>query len=151
MRISDWSSDVCSSDLFFEAQDLFDFKVVEVAVVDCEQGHAKFPDLQRLVLRLLEQFDHALAAFQLTAGSVVKVGGELSESGELTVLGQVGTNTAGHLLDDLGLRSAADTRHRTTGVDGGTNAGVEHVSFPADLTCGNGKDLVAHERGQVND
>src|SRR3546814_2342943 len=52
MRISDWSSDVCSSDL------------------------AKFPDLQRLVLRLLEQFDHALAAFQLTAGSVVKVGGE---------------------------------------------------------------------------
>src|SRR3546814_11246737 len=29
---------------FFEAQDLFDFKVVEVAVVACEQGKAKFPD-----------------------------------------------------------------------------------------------------------
>src|SRR3546814_1445954 len=94
-----------------------------------------------LVLRLLYVFDHALAAFHLTAGSVVKVGGELSESGELTVLGQVGTNTARHLLDDLGLRSAADTRHRNTGVDGGTNTGVEQVGFQEDLTVGNGNDV----------
>src|SRR5690606_7844485 len=41
-----------------ERQDLVDFEVVEVALGNAEQRDGQFPDLQRLVLRLLEQFDH---------------------------------------------------------------------------------------------
>src|SRR5690606_13644232 len=134
---------------FFETQNLLDLEVVKVAVVDREQGNAKFPDLQRLVLRLLEQFNDALATFQLAARSVVKVGGELGERCKFAILGQVGTNTTGHLLDDLGLRSATDTRHRNTGVDGGTDTGVEQVGFQEDLAVGNGDDVGRNEGGHV--
>jgi hypothetical protein len=49
----------------------------------------------RRVLRLLEQLGHARAAVQLLAGGGVQVGGELREGGQLAVLRQVGTDTAG--------------------------------------------------------
>src|SRR5690606_19816273 len=108
----------------FETQNLFNFQIVEVAIVDRIQRDSQFPNLQWLVLRLLEQLNHTLAALELTTGCVVEVGGELSKRSQLTVLGQVGTNTARQLLDDFSLCRAAHTRHRNTRVDGGTHTSV---------------------------
>src|SRR5690606_39897728 len=95
-----------------------------VAVVHGVQRHRLFPTLLRLVLGLLEQFHDALAALQLATRGVVEVGSELRERSQFTVLGQVGADTTGELLDDLGLGSTTNARHRNTGVNGGADTGV---------------------------
>src|SRR5690606_30147966 len=104
---------------------------------------------RRLILRLLEQFHHALTTLQLTAGCVVEVGGKLREGGQFAVLSQVGTNTAGELLDDLGLSGTTHAGHRDTGVNSGTDTGVEQVGFQEDLTVGNGNHVRRNEGGDV--
>src|SRR3546814_5900492 len=103
---------------FLERQNLFDFQIVEIAFADGEQRDGQFPYLQRLVLRLLEQFDHPLAALELTPRGIVEVGSELGKSCKFAILGQHGTDTARQLLDDLDLSSAANTAYRNTGVYG---------------------------------
>jgi hypothetical protein len=89
------------------------------------------------------------AAVQLLAGSFVQVGGELRERGQFAVLRQVGTDTAGEALHQLGLGSAADPRHRDTGVDGGADTGVEQRCFEENLTVGDRDHVGWHERGHV--
>src|SRR5690606_15547096 len=84
-----------------------------------------------------------------TARCVVKVGGKLGKGGQFAILGQVGTDTARQFLDDLGLCGATDTRHRNTGVDGGTDTGVEQVGFQEDLAVGNRNDVGRNEGGHV--
>src|SRR5690606_8149935 len=70
---------------------------------------------------------------------------KLGKSGQLAILGQVGTDTTRELLDDLGLRRATHTRHRDTGVDGGPDPGIEQVGFEDDLAVGNGNDVGRNE------
>ncbi len=79
----------------FEGQHLLDVHVVHEALVHGEQGGAHQGDGQRLVLGLLQQFGHAGTAVELLAGGFVQVGSELREGSQFTVLGQVGTDTAG--------------------------------------------------------
>ena len=62
---------------------------------------------------------------------------------------KVGPDTARQLLDDLGLRSTTDSRHRDTGVDRGTDTGVEEVGLEEDLTVGNRDDVGRHEGRHV--
>src|SRR5690606_1854115 len=91
----------------------------------------------------------AAAALQLPTGGVVEVGSELREGSQLTILRQVGTNTARQLLDDLGLGSPPHARHRNTGVDGGADTCVEQVGLQEDLTVGNGNHVGRNEGGHV--
>jgi hypothetical protein len=98
---------------------------------------------------LLEQLGHAGAAVQLLAGGFVQVGGELRERSQFAVLGQVGTDTAGEVLDDLGLGGTADARHRDTGVDGGADTGVEQAGFQEDLAVGDRDHVGRHEGRHV--
>src|SRR6202022_1946309 len=88
----------------FERQHLRDFQIVEITVVRGEQRNRQFPNLKRLILRLLQQLGNATTALKLLTRSFVQVRCELRERGQLTILRQVGTNTARQLLDDLGLR-----------------------------------------------
>ena len=97
------------------------------------------------VLCLLEQFGHAGAAVQLLAGGFVQIGSELRKRSQFTVLGQVGTDTAGQVLHQLGLGSTTHARHRDTGVDGGTDTGVEQAGFQEDLTVGDRNHVGRHE------
>src|SRR5471032_3562406 len=113
----------------FERQHLSDFEIVEVTVVRSKQRDRQLPNLQRLILRLLQQFRHATTAFQLLTRRFVQVRCELRERGQFTILRQVGTNTAGQLLDDLGLRCTADSRHGHACVNSRANTGVEQVGF----------------------
>ena len=130
---------------------LLHFDVVEVAVVHGEQRQHHFPDLQRLVLRLLHQFGDHAAALELLAGGFVEVGGELRERREFAILRERETHAGAHVLalHDLRLRGAADSRHRDTGVDGGTDAGVEQVGFQEDLAVGDRDHVGRHEGGHV--
>src|SRR5690606_11768710 len=73
----------------------------------------------------------------------------LGERRQFTVLSQGGTDATGQLLDDLGLRGAAYTGYRDTGVDRRTQACVEHGRFQEDLTVGDGNHVGRNERGNV--
>ena len=56
--------------------------------------HESFlPYLKRLVLRLLHEFGNDTTAFELLAGNIVEVRGELSKGSEFTVLSQGKTDT----------------------------------------------------------
>src|SRR6516225_3311545 len=130
-----------------ERQDLLDLQRIHEVVVDGEQRGGHQADGQRRVLRLLQQFRDAGAAVQLLAGGVVQVRGELGEGREFAVLRQVRTDAARQALDQVGLGGAADARHRDTGVDGGTDAGVEQAGFQEDLAVGD-RDHVRRNEGR---
>ncbi len=133
----------------FERQRALHFDVVEEALGDAEQRDRLLGDRQRRVLRLLHQLGHELAALELLAGRVVEVGRELREGREFAVLRKVEADAAAELLDDLGLRGAADARHRDAGVDGGADAGVEQVGLEEDLAVGDRDHVGRDERGHV--
>lgn len=63
---------------------------------------------------------------QLTS---VEIGTELSESGDLTVLGQEELQGTSDLLHGLELGSGTDTGHGKTDVDGGTDTLVEELGL----------------------
>ena len=73
----------------------------------------------RLVLRLLEQLRHALAAVETVARALVEVGRELCERRQLAILGEVESQLPGDLLHRLGLRVTTDARDREADVDRG--------------------------------
>ena len=103
----------------------------------------------RLVLRLLEQLGHALAAVETVARALVEVGGELRECRQLAILGEVEAQLPGDLLHRLGLRVTTDAGDREADVDGGPDAGVEEVGLQVDLTVGDRDDVGGDERGDV--
>src|SRR5450830_1645807 len=111
--------------------------IVQVALVHGKQRGAHQGNRQRTVLGLLEQFSDTGTALQLLAGGFVQIGGELRERRQLTVLGQVGTDTARQVLDQLGLGSTTDARHRNTGVNGRADTRVEQRGLQKDLAVGN--------------
>ena len=90
---------------------------------------------------MLEEFDHACAAVELTLRRWVKVGAELRERFEFTVRGKVKTQRAGDFLHRLDLRVTTDARHRNTDVDGGTNTGREEFRLEVDLAVGDRDDV----------
>jgi len=101
-----------------EVADLVELDVVKETAVGGKQRHGLLGDAERLVLLLLHELGHALTAFQLFPGGLIEIGSELGESRQLTVLGQVETDTTTKLLDDLGLGGATDSGNRQAGVDG---------------------------------
>lgn len=81
-------------ELALEAADLRDRDVVQLAGGAGPDGDDLLLDRERLVLALLEQLDHARTALQLGLGGRVQVGTEAGEGLQLTVLGEVQTQTA---------------------------------------------------------
>ena len=75
-------------------------------------------DRQRLILRLLQNFDQALTAIQLRLRSLIEIGTELREGRQFAVLREIETQRARHLPHGLDLRVAADAAHRKTHVHG---------------------------------
>merc|ERR1712230_291971 len=122
-------------------EDLVDGQVVEVAVDTSEHERHHLVDGHGLVLLLLEQLSETLTTVQGLLGSSVKVGTELGESSNLTVLSQEQLQGTGDLLHGLKLGSGTDTGHRQTDVDGGTDTLVEELSLQEDLAVGDGNDV----------
>jgi len=98
---------------------------------------------------LLHELGDALAALELLAGCFVKVGCELRKRLQVAVLRQRQAHAAAQLLDDVGLRGAADPRHGDAGVDGGAHAGIEQIGFQKDLAVGDGNDVGRDVSGNV--
>ena len=128
----------------FNTQGIGHRHIVVSADVDGVEHERFFPNLQRLVLRLLHEFGHDAAAFELLAGRFVEVGSELREGSQFTVLSQGETNATAELLDDLRLSGATDAGHGNTRVDSGADTGVEEVGFQQDLTVRNRTHVGRH-------
>src|SRR5438477_7995870 len=111
-----------------------------------DDGHLLL-DRQRLVLALLEELDHALAAGQLVLGGLVEVRPELREGRQLAVLREVEPQLAGHLAHGLDLGRAADARDREADVHGRPDAAVEEVGLQIDLAVGD-RDHVGGDVGR---
>ena len=73
-----------------------------------EDGRDLEPDLDRLVLVLLQKLGQPLAAVEPGPGGAVEVGGELREGGQLPELGQLQLHASGHLAHGFDLGVAAD-------------------------------------------
>src|SRR5450830_646294 len=108
-----------------KCQHLVHGDIVHEALVDSKQRGTHQTDRQRAVLRLLEQLGHTCTAIQLLARRFVEVRCELGKSSQFTVLGQVGTNTAGKALDQVRLSSTTHARHRDTSVNRRTDTSVK--------------------------
>ena len=73
------------------------------------------------VLLLLDDLDELLTTVELLEGGSIEVRAELGEGSDLSVLSELKLHGTGDLLHGLGLGSGADTRHRQTHVDGGSD------------------------------
>merc|ERR1719341_2403639 len=114
--------DLCGVDLVQESPD--------TAVNDGDlllDGHGH-------VLTLLQQLSQPHASAQQLLGGSVKIGTKLSESCDLSVLGQL-------QLHGLGLSSRTDTRHGQTDVDGGSDTLVEQLCLQEDLSVSDRNDI----------
>src|SRR6185436_10770499 len=114
---------------------------VEEAVRRREDHRDLLLDRQRLVLVLLQDLGHALAAVQERLRRLVEVRGEHREGGHLAVLREVEAQAAGDALHRFHLRGAADARDRVADVDRRADAGVEQVRLEEDLTVGDRDDV----------
>lgn len=94
-----------------------------------------------LVLALLQQLGQSETTRQHETGRGIEIGTELSESGNITVLGQVQLEGTGDRLHDLGLSGGSDTGHGQTDVDGGTDTLEEELGLEEDLSIGDGNDV----------
>merc|ERR1719431_2102804 len=119
--------DLCGVDLVQESPDT---AVNDGNLVLDGHGH---------VLTLLQQLSQPHASAQQLLGGSVKIGTELSESCDLSVLGQLELHGTSDLLHGLGLSSRTDTGHGQTDVDGGSDTLVEQLCLQEDLSVNDGQ------------
>merc|ERR1719295_1955976 len=101
------------------------------------------------VLALLQQLGQPDTPVQQLLGGGVKIGTELGEGGDLTVLGKLKLHGTGDLLHGLGLGSGADTGDRETDVDGRSDTLVEQLSLQENLAVSDGDDIGGDVGGPV--
>lgn len=131
------------------SQDLVDRDAVEVTVDTSEDKWNHLVDGHWLVLLLLEQLSETLTTAQGLLGGGIKIGTELGESSDLTVLGQEELEGTSDLLHGLELSSGSDTGDRKTDVDGWTDTLVEEFGLQEDLAVGDGNDVGWNVGGHV--
>ena len=122
-------------------EDLADGDGVKETVDTSEDQGNHVRDGHGGVLLLLEQLSQTLTTGKGLAGGSVKVGTELGESSNLTVLSQEQLQGTGNLLHGLDLGSGTDTRDGETDVNGGADTLVEEFGLQENLTVGDGDDV----------
>src|SRR3954469_8735898 len=125
---------------FIRAQRL-DRHRVEIAVGRGIDDRHLLLDRQRLILRLLEDFDQASSAIELVQRRLVEIGAELREGGKLTELREVQPKRPGDLAHRLDLRRPADAADRVADVDRRADTLVEQDRLQEDLPVGDRDDV----------
>lgn len=96
-----------------------------------------------------EQNTYAFTTAEGLLGGGIKIGTELSEGGDLTVLSQEKLERTSDLLHGLELSGGTDTRHGQTDVDGGADTLVEELGLQEDLTISDGNDVGGNVGGHI--
>ena len=101
------------------------------------------------VLLLLEELSELLTSVEELLSGGIKIGTELGEGSDLSVLGKLELEGTGDLLHGLDLGSGTDTGHGKTDVNGGADTLVEELSLQEDLTVGNGDNVGGDIGGHI--
>src|SRR5712692_10566720 len=115
--------------------------IIQVAIGSGVDNHNLLLYLDGRVLRLLENFGQALAAIDAALGSLVQVGRELRERGQLAELSEVETQGASYLAHGTRLRVAAYAGDREADVHGGSLTCVKQIRLKEDLPVGDRNDV----------
>ena len=100
-------------------------------------------------MRLFENFDDALAAFDLRLRRRVEVGPELRERRQLAELREVQFDPAGDLFHRLDLRRRTDARHRQADRNRRAHTLIKQVCFQINLAVGDGDHVRRNVSGDV--
>lgn len=130
-------------------EDAADGDRVEVTVDTSEDKGNHLVNGHGGVLLLLEELGQALTTAEGLLGGSIKIGTELGEGSDLTVLGQEKLQGTSDLLHGLELGSGTDTRDGKTDVNGGTDTLVEKLRLQEDLTVGNGNNVGGNVSGHI--
>ena len=103
----------------------------------------------RNVLVLLDEFSELLTSLKELLGGGIKIGTELGEGSDLSVLSQIELHGTGHLLHSLNLGSGSDTGYGKTDVNGRADTLVEQNGLQEDLTIGNGDNIGGDIGGKI--
>ena len=95
----------------------------------------------RLILPLLEEFHHSVAAIQSQLRRRIKVCAKLGKGLEFAKAGQVESQPTGHLFHGFGLSSTTYSRDRNANVHGRPLACKEEVGLKIDLAVGDRDDV----------
>ena len=129
--------------------DLVNCDILEEVVDNSVDNDYLLLYFQRRVLILLEHLNDTLALCKTILCILIKVGTELCEALQLSVLGVIQLQGTCDLLHRLYLRVAAYTGYGDTRVYSGTYAGVEQFALEVYLTVGDGNYVGRDIRGNV--
>jgi len=103
----------------------------------------------RNVLVLLDELSKLLTSLKELLSGGIKIGTELGEGSDLSVLSQIELHGTGHLLHGLNLGSGSDTGYGKTDVNGRSDTLVEQISLQEDLTISNGDNVGGDIGGKI--
>ena len=132
-----------------ELANLLGLNLVEVASDASEEDAGLLLDGHGHVLLLLEELGQLLTSVKELLSGGVQIGTELSEGGDLTILGELELEGTGELLHGLDLGGRSDTGHRETDVDGGADTLMEELSLKEDLSISDGDHIGGDISGHI--
>jgi hypothetical protein len=125
----------------FESADLGGDEFIEVTVNTTVDDANLIGSGHRDELVLLEELGELLSSVELLLSSGIKIGTELSEGSDLTVLGELELQRTGNLFHGLNLSGGSDTGDGKTDVNSGTDTLEEELGLKEDLTVSDGDDI----------
>ena len=126
---------------FFEFGDFACDKFVKMTTDTGVKDGDLFLGRNRNVLLLLEQFSELLTSVKQLLGGSIKIGTELGEGGDFTILSELKFERTCDLLHGLDLGCGTDTRYGKTDVNGRTYTLVEEFGFEENLAIRDGDDI----------
>jgi hypothetical protein len=133
----------------FEFADLSGEEFIEVSVDTTEENANLLRGGHRDELVLLEELSELFSSVELLLSSGIKIGTELGEGGDFSVLGKLELERTSDLLHGLDLGGGSDTGDGETDVNSGSDTLEEELSLEEDLTVGNGDNVGGNVSGHI--
>jgi len=128
-------------DHLFESADFGSEEFIEVSVNTTEKNTDLFGEGHGDELVLLEELGELLSSVELLLGGGIKIGTELGEGGDFSVLGKLELERTSDLLHGLHLGGGSDSGDGETDVNCGSDTLEEELGFEEDLSVGNGDNV----------
>jgi hypothetical protein len=132
-----------------ELLDLAGLDLIQVTTDTGEEDASLLLDGHGDVLLLLEELSELLASVEELLGGGIQIGTELSEGGDLTVLGELELQGTSELLHGLDLGGGSNTGDGQTNVNCGADTLMEELGLKEDLTVRDGDDVSGDVSGDI--
>ena len=132
-----------------ESADFLGLDLVKVTTDTSEENAGLLLDGHGHVLLLLEELGELLSSVEELLGGSIKIGTELGEGGDLTILGELELEGTGELFHGLNLGGGADTGDGETDVNGWADTLMEQLGLEEDLAVSDGDDIGGDIGGHI--